>query len=477
MTSRRRSFVRMAIALFIGAGAVLVAPSTRGDRISLSGGSELRGVVLKDPARPNVVLVQTETGERPIVFPKDGVVKVVAEDDPLDDYFARRDKVAATAQAQFDFATWCEGKGLKGLALQHHRKAAELDPSFGPAQKKLGRVEHNGVWMTYDQLHEVQGMVKVKGRWVSRQEQERAQAKDQDKADQTSWSRRIAILRRRLLTGKAEERADAEERLRAIRDRSAVRPLVQSLGTGEPAERALVAQILGEITGSEARTALVQRVLSEDDAVVRRATLDQLLRRREAETTGEFVSALRDPNAEVAGRAAWALAGMGAKTAVPKMIAQLVRYQKRRVMVPTGASPNAISAGSSTLVEQSNQAGTALGLRGGSGIGQAVGSSGVDGFYQGYTVPYVSANVAPGAVAFGAGPASFGTGVGLSTGGNGPAAVPRVVVVPVPNPDVLAALEDLTGQTFGFDVAAWRRWLNTGFRVEPAAPVRRAPEP
>jgi hypothetical protein len=44
------------------------------------------------------------------------------------------------------------------------------------------------------------------------------------------------------------------------------------------------------------------------------------------------------------------------------------------------------------------------------------------------------------------------------------------------NAEVLGALERLTGQHFGFDLAAWRRWVNTSFRPEPE-PARQVPQP
>jgi hypothetical protein len=44
------------------------------------------------------------------------------------------------------------------------------------------------------------------------------------------------------------------------------------------------------------------------------------------------------------------------------------------------------------------------------------------------------------------------------------------------NTEVLAALVKLTGQDFGYDGAAWRRWLRTSFQPEPV-PAKRVPQP
>ena len=45
------------------------------------------------------------------------------------------------------------------------------------------------------------------------------------------------------------------------------------------------------------------------------------------------------------------------------------------------------------------------------------------------------------------------------------------------NPEVLAALQELTGQDFGYDVPSWKKWTTTSFRPAPTAPPRRVPQP
>jgi hypothetical protein len=65
-------------------------------------------------------------------------------------------------------------------------------------------------------------------------------------------------------------------------------------------------------------------------------------------------------------------------------------------------------------------------------------------------------------------------------GGAGENLVPTPVAVPYrhQNGEVLAALQQLTGQDFGFNVDAWMRWLRTDFQPAPAAqPGRRVPQP
>lgn len=125
--------VRFGVAAAIAAGLLAWGPPlARGDRITLRGGGEIKGVVVADPKQPSHVLIQTETAARPISFEKTQVVKVTREPGPLDDYLAQKDKVEQTAQAQYDFGMWCEESKITGPASSFYQKAIELDPQLRP---------------------------------------------------------------------------------------------------------------------------------------------------------------------------------------------------------------------------------------------------------------------------------------------------------------------------------------------------------
>ena len=437
------------ILLTLGLGLGL--GTARADRIELLGGAELRGVVVPGDD-PDEVQVQTETGSKPIRFAKHQVVRVVKEPSALDAYFARRDTIDDTAAAQYEFGLWCQKNKLNGLALNHYRRAVERDKSFAPAHKKLGHVQHNGRWMTYDERREANGLVKIKGRWVSQDARDRLEEDAKLRADQASWLRRLKIHYRNLNEGTADERQNAEDRLQEIRDPAAVVPLVRLLGRDTPAMRAKLAHILGGIPGPEARRALVNFVLDEPDALVRGEAIAELVRRKEVETPAEFQASLSGADPARVGRAALGLAGLKVKSAIPKLIARLVTYQKHTVLVPGGvvAAPG-----------------------GGGGGGMA--SFGIVQPIPVLTGPVVG----PGAVVFGSSSVPFLSGASIGSGGGGLVEAPpvrRTVVNPIPNPEVLEALESLTGRNFGYDLPAWRAWLRTAFRLE-AAPVRHVPEP
>jgi hypothetical protein len=433
----------------------------RADQIVLRGGGQIRGVVIPDPTRPEHLLVQTETGTSPIAFRKEQVVSVIAAPGPLDEYLARRDRTEATAQAQYDLGLWCEGRKLTGPAEIHYRRAVELDKDFGPAQKKLGHVRYKDRWLTYDELREAQGLVKHKGKWITQEEKGQIDARAATAAEQTAWKRRLQAQREALLFGSPEARNRAELDLIAIRDPAAVTPLVQVLRQDAGPIRFLLVQALSAIPGPEATAALGVRLFDEDDPSLRQMVLDELVRRHEPDTVSLLMRALGHANPEVVGRAAWALGRLDAIAAVPKLIPALVSVRSRVVWVPSGPAPTAgpgYGFGSVAPVPDPGQ-----------------GSQGIGPYVPVLTGPVV----APGVIAFGA------TSVPLyGYAGSNPSAgrpqqpsfQPRFVRSVSRNPEVLEALQRLTGRNFGYDVATWQRWLSSSTDPEPE-PVRRVPQP
>ena len=53
---------------------------------------------------------------------------------------------------------------------------------------------------------------------------------------------------------------------------------------------------------------------------------------------------------------------------------------------------------------------------------------------------------------------------------------PGVVTFTFRNVEVLAALEKMTGQDFGYDIDSWRHWVSREFNPAPK-PARRVPQP
>ena len=163
----------------LGSMALVVGASVaRADVIVLRGGGQVTGKVVPDPQNKDRVQVWLLQGRKPLSLQKSQIVEVTPKASPLDDYFVKLKKVAATAQAQYDLGIWCEQNKLTDLAKLHYEAALVSDKSFEPAHRKLGHVFHDGYWLTRDDLSAVQGLVKYKGRWISTEEKAKRQAEE-----------------------------------------------------------------------------------------------------------------------------------------------------------------------------------------------------------------------------------------------------------------------------------------------------------
>lgn len=461
-------------ALVLGS-ALCCAGQARADRIILRGGSQIRGVVLPAPPGSKQVLVQTEALTTPIKYRQEQIVEVITEPSALGDYLARRDKVADTAQAQYDLGVWCEEHKLKPFAEIHFRKAIERDGAFAAAHKKLGHVLSGDHWITYDEMRSAQGLLKHQGKWVTKEEKEKLEAEAGMAVERTSWARRLYVLRQALFFGTPERRQQAETQLMSIHDPAATGPLVKAFGEDPPEARAMLARILGTIPGKEASSALVSRVLAEADSEVRQATMDELAHRDEQEILPQLLRALKARDLAVINRAAWAIGNLNAVSAVPKLVQALVTVDQQIVWDP----PDASAGGNVGVGFTSVPRGAGANLPGMMGPMATSGASTAGMPYPFYGVNSVA--VGPGVVAYGAGfPAPLvGTGASLSVGGEPGLSrgyQPHLVRNEYHNTEVLNALRRLTGQNFGYNQAAWRNWLTSSFRPEPT-PRRRVPQP
>ena len=461
-SARRRFFGPEVIAslaplLLSGSLALVPAGSTaRADVIVLRGGGQVTGKVLPDPQNKERVHVWLLQGRKPLSFLKSQIAEVTKKASPLDDYFEKVKKAPATAQAQYDLGIWCDQNKLADLAKLHYEAALVSDKMFEPAHRKLAHVFHDGYWLTRDDLSAIQGLVKYKGRWISTEERAKHQADEEATATQTTWIRRIRILRQAIVNGPEDRRREAETQLMAIRDADAVGPLLRVLGNDEPEQRILLAHVLSKIPGKQATAALVKQILAEPTDQVRPVIFDKLKDRDDPAVVPQLVRVLASSDSAVINRAAWTLGALGAVEVVPRLIPALLSFEQRVVMPPEVGS--VLSSGMSGVVPVAplayNNSNAAF-----------------------LTAPVVSA----GAVAYGVTPgAVYGQTVvspGAPAGGitiRPPE--PRVVTFTFRNVEVLAALQKLTGQDFDYDIASWRSWVAHDFNPAPK-PARRVLEP
>ena len=465
------------VAVVVGSSWAISGSGIRADEIRLRGGGTIEGVVLPeaDPKSPTL-RVLTRTASNPFVFDRAQIVRVETVDDALRTYLDRlENEERTTGEAEFQFATWCVENGLTGPARTHYALAVELDPSHAGAHRKLGHVELDGRWVSYDTLRRSQGLIERGGRWVSKEEAEAADRRDEFAADQASWGRRLNILRRKWLAGDEATRVEAANQLAEIREPAAVVPLLKTFGADPEPVRLRLATILGAIEGPEASEGLVRLVLNEPSEDVRQATLAELTSRSDPELASRFVKALKSNDQLVVGRAAWALAALGDESSVPRMVPVLLKVESQMVLVDNPSPSPGIGVGFTSYGGGGGFSGGSVGaaVPGGGGsfpLGQVGGGS---------SIPIVTGPVVgQGAVAFGATSVPFGSGasLGINSGANPNRPTTQVVVRYYPNEMVRDALRKLTGRDYAYDQDAWRRWLRSGYQAT-STPSRRVPQP
>jgi hypothetical protein len=441
------------------AWAAVAIPAARGDIIELRGGGQVQGKVVPDPKNKDRVLVLLLQGRHPLSFQKAQIVNVIPKASALDGYVQKRAKAPATADGQYELGYWCDQNRLTDMAKLHYEQALAYDPDYSPAHEKLGHQKLDGSWMTRDDLSAAQGLVKYRGRWITAEERSKREDAEKLSASQGSWLRRLRMLRQALVGGSPDRRREAETQLMAIRDPDAVGPLLRVFGQDDAPRRILLTMVLSAIAGPEATAGLVQRILDEPDSEVRTITFDHLKQRDDPKTTARLMRALGHEDVKVINRAAWALGNLEVVDAVPSLVSVLVTSEDRIVTPPIGAAP---TPGPTTfpvapgLVPRAyNNFGVVVTTP--PMVGQGVAAMGLG------VVPWY--NLPPGAI----------------PGGNGvmpakPQEDAHIETFTYRNVEVLGALQKLTGEDFGYDVDAWRRWVTRSFNPHPN-PRRRVPQP
>ena len=333
---RVEASTRPGLVLVVALGSFAFGPGprvARTDEIVLRGGGQVQGKVVPDPRDSNRVQVWLLKGRKPLSLEKSRILEVIPKASPLDEYIVKQKQTAETTQARYDLGIWCEQNKLTDLSRIHFEEALAIDKSFEPAHRKLGHVYHDGYWLTRDELNARQGLVKYKGRWISAEQKAKHDAEDKLVAEQTTWLRRIKILRQAIVHGPVHRKREAEAQLMAIREPEAVVPLLRALGNDEPEQRILLAQVLSVIPAREASLALVQQIVAEPLSSVRSIFLDKLKDRDDPSVIPRLIKALSSSDIRVINRAAWTLGNLEAVQAVPNLIPALITTEQQIVMV------------------------------------------------------------------------------------------------------------------------------------------------
>jgi hypothetical protein len=380
-----------------------VAPASA-DTLRLANGGVVEGEIIEKTAETYTVRTLIGT----VKLSVDSVASVEEGPSVFEDY---RERVAATPDtpaAQTGLGEWCGEVGLTPERRRHLERAIELDPGYEPARKALGHVRVGAVW--------VDGRKRVD----KPASQPALDPTDEQikltTAIQNHWKRRLRAIQANLLESSVSRLvADGQKRIAEIDDPLAISPLSEVLSDGGLNSREALVEALSRFEEDEATLNLGVLALVDPDANIRRQALTQLVLRNDERIGEKFRRALRTGNDTLIRRAAEGLVIVKYEAAVPELIEVLQAQRRKRVevIVPSYFTEWQEDYGRSQQVM--------LGGR----------------TYVTYR-PRVSVAIP-------------GTFVSSDTEW-------QVRDVTVFRTEVLDALKAITGQNFGFDEAAWRRW-------------------
>jgi hypothetical protein len=372
--------------------ATALTRTTRGDVFELSGGGAVRGVSEESDAKSYVV--RTDDGVL-VTISRNEVARVIREGEFAQEYRRRSRQAADDPASHRELAAWCKDHGLAAEARTHMRRLLELAPDDEAARRSLGYVKRGQTWLSQDELMAHRGLQLFDGKYRTAQDvaiRKRNHAAD---AAEIDWLANLRLWKEWLRSDRTGRSEEAQARIAAIVDPSAVPALVKLLSAeDDPWTFDLLLDALGRLDHPDAVRTLVRLSLDDVAPEVREKCLDYLTDRESPVSIVPYVQALKDRDNRVVNRAGEALGRLGDVAAISPLIDALVTRHTYRIQPGN-----------------SNEFNASFNPNGGGG--------------------------------------------GFSFGGNGPKDVDR----DRENPRVLQALNKLASpQGFEYDEQAWRRW-------------------
>ena len=434
MPKRSTIFLILSFPVF----AISTNATVRADYIALKNGGEIRGKLFsnaKDAAKSDATSIQTLSGAT-VSVSRDEISAVVRRRPIVEEYETRRRAVPLTVAGHWEAAEWCRQESLSRERLYHLKHVLELDPEHEAAHRGLGHIRDHGRWTTQNEILENRGYVPYKGKRVLPQELELSQRQEGLRQKERNWFKRVKQWQMWLDSEREDRKSQAGKGLGGIRESDAIPALVWSFRNAPEEEyRLLLVTILSKIEGDRPIAALVEQSILDESRAVRNAAIGAVRQKNAAKAIPIYVKALKSQLNAAVNRAATALGQLANESAVPYLIDALITRHGYYVaanddghLSGTGHDEveDLVVIGPSAAVKSSIENSTAL-----------------------------SPNRGP------------------------TADEPDDEIVQVEmaqeNPDVLAALNLLTSQNFGYHADSWRSWYHARQQVSGKKRVSKTP--
>lgn len=404
--------------------AALLPAAAAADVVKLKSGGELRGVVIEpaggtEGGASDGVTVETLSGGT-VAVPRADVEFVTRRPRIIEEYEVKAKATADTVEAQWALAEWCRENRLDEQRRTHLERVVEVEPDHADARAALDQTNYEGEWLTREEIMEKRGLVPHKGRWITPQELELIEKTQTEREREQAWFATARKLKAWLRGTNLALRQKGIDALKAVDDPDAVPALEKFFRDDpDPAVRKLYLSVLAGTPGPKPVRPLVTQSLHDVDYQVRFAALAAIGDDRREDALPYFLQGLRHDSNDVVRRAGKGLEQVGDDRAVPDLIKSLITTHRHGIQVPETMPTYSFTTGG------------------------AFGPSGVP------LPPDIAVALRTGALPYGVEIVEPNKVVRWKT---------VMISVNHENPEVLAALRKITGQSFGFDERTWRLW-------------------
>jgi len=417
-TSRIVVGLAAAALMFSGPGPVSA------DLVKLKNGGEVRGTLRSsdEPEPHEPVVVESLSGTVVAVAPQE-VQFIAHRPKVVEEYETRAKRIPDTIDAHWKLARWCREHGLHKQRKAQLEHILQINPDHRLARLSLGYNKYNGRWMTKDEWNRSRGLVKHKGRYITPEELDLIKKSEAEREREREWFPKVRLWKAWLTSQNAERQQNGLKALRSITSPNAVAALSQNFADeSDKRLRFLFVKILSGIKGNKPVPALVARSLHDSEREIRYAALNGLSENQYTAAMGHYIRALKNESVAVVRRAADGLKRAGDERAVPALIEALTTTHLYKVRVPDNSRT------------------------------YSFGTNGSFGGNQSVLPPNIELMLRTG---------QFPHGVIINNPQRNQARPTKVVTVRYThkNRPVLAALEAITGKSFGYNARNWRLWL------------------
>ncbi len=318
--------------------------AARADVYEMRDGGQVVGNLL-DRGKNGEYVVETAEGAV-ITLTRKQVRRVVSQDAKYLEYMKLSRSLPDTADAHRMLIDWCKESKLNKLTDHHRKRLLELDPSDEQARASLGFQQHQGRWLTQDELMAQRGFVRYDGAYRTAQDIALRENEKRRKTEEVDWQRKIRLWRNWLDDRRS---AEAVQRISEINDPYAAPALVKFLKKERNRQvRDLLLETLAELKHPEAAATLVNFSLNNPDREVRLQCLDYLIKYHQPINLGTYVKVLKHRDNVMVNRAAEALQEIGNPEALSPLIDALITTHKyKNSDAPPGDITTSFSSDSS----------------------------------------------------------------------------------------------------------------------------------